>query len=412
MNATPFRILVVEDHDFQRAALLKMLASAGAGKLLQAADGEAALRLLQAVGEAVDIVISDLDMPGMDGIEFIRRLGALASPPAVIAISAVDSAVLASVEAMATAYGLPLLGVLTKPLSSHRLQELIDRHGHRHRLGVAAQGGALGAPAPAFSLAEIAAGLERDEFEPWFQPKVELASGRVCGFEALARWRHPDNGIVPPASFLPAMEEGGQVDALTFAMLRRAAACCAQWRSGGHELSVAVNLSVRSLADVALADRLAATLRQEGLEPRHMILEVTESAAAAGPGLGPVLENLARLRLKGFRLAIDDFGTGYSSMQQLARVAFTELKIDRSFLRDAAAREAGRVILQSSLQMARKLQLVSVAEGIESAPEWDLLRALGCDLGQGYFIAAAMAADAVAPWLGCWDPHARRCLPP
>lgn len=398
MKPAALRFLVVEDHGFQRKALLQMLARLGAAELLEAADGDAALRILGTGERRVDIVISDLDMPGMDGLEFIRRVGALPAAPAIVALSAMDSSVLAAVENMAGAYGIPLLGGLTKPLAPEQLLALLARY------VPPADSAPAAAAAPAAALADIRSGLERGEFEPFFQPKVELAGGRVEGFEALARWRHPEAGWLAPQVFLEAMEENGLVDALTDTMLQQSAAWCRQWRARGLDLSVSVNLSVRSLADLGLADRLTAIVLQAELDPRHVVLEITESTAASGH-LGAALENLARLRLKGFGLSIDDFGTGYSSVQQLGRIAFTELKIDRSFVRDAPARESARIILQSSLEMARRLRLVSVAEGVEHAAQWRLLRDLGCQLAQGYLVAAPMEAARVPAWIALWNGH-------
>jgi EAL domain-containing protein (putative c-di-GMP-specific phosphodiesterase class I) len=318
----------------------------------------------------------------------------------IILVSAVDASVLASVESMAGAYGVALLGVLQKPLTPASLQALIGRRA----AAAAAAPGTRGA-APAFSAAEIARGISDDEFEPWFQPKVELETRRVQGLEALARWRHPAAGVVAPGAFIDVMEEQGLIDDLTWRMLHKSAAACREWRQAGLDLRVSVNLSVKSLADVTLADRVGAIVQQEGLEPRHMVLEVTESAAVAA-NAGQVLENLSRLRLKGFGLSIDDYGTGYSSMQQLGRIAFTELKIDQCFLQQAATSQASRIILHSSLEMARKLGLAAVAEGVETQQQWDLLRELDCELAQGYFIARPMEAAAVPGWIAQWQERA------
>lgn len=182
-------------------------------------------------------------------------------------------------------------------------------------------------------------------------------------------------------------------------MLRKAAAFCGAWRAAsGLDVSMSVNLSIKSLSNAQLADRVTALVRDEHLEPRYMVLELTESAATTD--VGAALENLARLRMKGFGLSIDDYGTGYSSMQQLTRIAFTELKIDQSFVANAARQQSARVILESSLDMAKKLNITSVAEGVETQQDWDLLHQLGCQLGQGYFIAQPMDARALLKWQG------------
>ena len=232
---------------------------------------------------------------------------------------------------------------------------------------------------------------------PFLQPKVELGTGRVKGAEALGRWRHPQKGIIAPYAFIDVLEGTQNIDALTWVMVRKSAAFCRDWRAAsGLDVTVSANVSIQSLGDVHLADRLTELVRGENLDPRHMIIEVTESATTTS--IGHALENLSRLRMKGFGLSIDDFGTGYSSMQQLTRIAFTELKIDRSFVANAATQQKARVVLESSLDMARKLKICSVAEGVETQQDWDLLRQLGCELAQGYLIAKPLDAAHFLQW--------------
>jgi len=392
MQIAELNFLVAEDHDFQRRHLVRILASLGANKVHEAADGDIALGIIRDPSQLVDIVICDLDMPGMDGMEFIRHLGETAFPGSVILASALERNLVASVETMTEAYGIKLLGVLEKPIAVETLGPLIERH--KPEPSKPAWPGGAGTP---FSLEEIAAGLTNDEFEPFVQPKIELATGKIKGAEALARWRHPQKGIVAPRAFLGPLEENGMIDELMWVMLRKGAACCSAWLGAGLDATVSVNLSLKSLGDVHLADRVTELVRSQKLEPRHMVLEVTESAATTD--VGKALENLARLRMKGFGLSIDDYGTGYSSMQQLTRIAFTELKIDQSFVTSAGRSESARVILESSVGMAKKLNIAAVAEGVETQEDWDLLRQLGCDLGQGYFIAKPMEAGSFLDWV-------------
>jgi EAL domain-containing protein (putative c-di-GMP-specific phosphodiesterase class I) len=381
--------LAVEDHAFQRTMLLKMLAGLGVVKVSEAADGHAALEIFAGADPPVDIIISDLDMPGMDGMEFVRHLGASGKPVSIILASSLEPTLLSSVEAMARAYGVRILGVIEKPITPAKLDALIRLHE-----AIQPVPSPVSARSPTFTLDEIEAGLAYDEFEPFFQPKVELVSGRLHGAEALARWRNPKEGIVSPGAFIALMEENNLIDGLMWTMLRKSAAFCGRWRAAcGLDVSVSVNLSAKSLVDEHLAERVVNCVRGEGLEPQYMILEITESAATTN--VGQALENLSRLRMKGFGLSIDDFGTGYSSMQQLMRIAFTELKIDQSFVANAARNQAARIILESSLDMARKLDITSVAEGVESKEDWKLLRQLGCQLAQGYFIAKPMEASAL-----------------
>jgi EAL domain-containing protein (putative c-di-GMP-specific phosphodiesterase class I)/FixJ family two-component response regulator len=397
MEISELRFLVAEDHEFQRRTLVRMLASLGAREVLEAADGRAALEAFRDPSRTVHIIVCDLDMPEMDGMEFIRHVGETGAQVSVILSSALDRHLIASVETMTTAYGMNLLGAIEKPATPQKLRDLIARHG-------AGPARRAGAPAARIPADEVVAGLRAGQFEPFFQPKVELDTGKVAGAEAVARWRHPERGIVPPGAFISVLEEAGEVDALTWVMLEKAAAVAAKWQAEGRPVSVSVNLSPSSLTDPTLADRITNTVRRQGLETKAMILEITESAAMTD--VGRCLENLARLRVKGFGLSIDDYGTGYSSMQQLARIPFTELKLDQSFVTHCGSNAQHLAIIESSLDMARRLRLKTVAEGVETQGDWTLLRELGCAFGQGYFIAAPMPAGDFVGWAGQWRPPA------
>ena len=392
MGLSELNFLAVEDHEFQRGLLLKMLARLGATHISTAADGRAALDIVKSSYPSIDIIISDLDMPGMDGLEFMRHLSEARIPVAIILASALESVLLDSVETMTRAYGVKILGVIQKPITPEKLDALIKLH-------VPAQAGQTrsGAADLSFTIEEIVQGLKNDEFEPFFQPKVLLGSRGLKGAEALARWRHPQKGIISPYAFIGLLEDRNQIDELTWMMLRKSAAFCKEWRANSdRDVNVSVNVSVKSLADVHFADRVHELVHLENLDSRNIILEVTESAATTD--ISHALENLSRLRMRGFGLSIDDYGTGYSSLQQLTRIAFTEIKIDQSFVANAAAQQSARIILESSLDMAKKLGISTVAEGVETQDQWDLVSELGCELAQGYFIAKPVAASEFLPW--------------
>ena len=392
MGLSELKFLAVEDNEFQRGMLLKMLARLGATQVSTAADGYAALEIVMSPGAAIDIIISDLDMPGMDGLEFMRHVGEAHIPVSIILASAMESVLLDSVETMTRAYGVKILGVIQKPITPEKLAALIKLH-----LPAQANPNLTQTDALSFTIEEIVQGIRNDEFEPFFQPKVELASGRIKGAEALARWRHPQKGIVAPYAFVGLLEEHDHIDKLTWLMLSKAVDFCCEWRTkSGLDVSVSVNVSAKSLTDMNFADRVTELVKCKSLDCRNIILEVTESAATTD--IGHSLETLSRLRMKGFGLSIDDYGTGYSSLQQLARIAFTEIKLDQSFIKSATTQQAARIILQSSIDMAKKLGIVTVAEGIETENDWDLLRELGCDLAQGYLIAKPLEASEFLTW--------------
>jgi EAL domain-containing protein (putative c-di-GMP-specific phosphodiesterase class I)/CheY-like chemotaxis protein len=381
------RFLVVEDHGFQRWMAGNVLQSLGATAVFSAADGQAALDILATIEPPIDVIISDLDMPGMDGMEFIRHVGERGSAVSLIVMSSLDPSLVASVENMARAYGVHLLGAVEKPANAKKLQAAISRHSLARREQ---------RPAVVVSAEEIAAAIRANEFEAFYQPKVELKTRRLRGAEAVARWRHRDKGVLKPMSFMESLEASGMVDDLTHMIMEQAARNCRQWREAGLDVSVSVNLSLVSLADVRLAERMVQACEKAGVEPRHVVFEVTETAAASD--VGKTLENLSRLRMKGFGLSIDDYGTGYSSMSRLSRIAFTELKIDQSFVKNAAQSASSRAVLESSLEMALKLGIDAVAEGVETQVEWDLLRSLDCPMAQGYYIARPMDGPQFIAW--------------
>lgn len=377
-------VLVVEDHDFQRRTTARMLRSLGAREVLEASNGRQALALLAGSAQ-VDIVLCDLDMPEVDGMELIRHIGEANSTASVIIASAQERSVLASVEKMADAYGIRMLGVIEKPVTFSALDHLTSRHTHPEpQRTFAAESG--------FGLGEILRGLGEQQFEPFFQPKLEMATGRLLGAEALARWRHPTRGVIAPHAFVSLLEQSGHIDELTFLMLERAADACRGWRERGLDLTVSVNLSLVSLTDTTLAGRITKVVRSRGLDPAHMILEITETTALTA--VAPALENLNRLRMRGFGLSIDDFGTGFASLQQLMRIPFTELKIDQSFVTGWAANPSLRTICESSVEMARRLNIASVAEGVETQADWDGLKATGCGSAQGHLVARPMDGTA------------------
>jgi len=384
MKASELNILVVEDDDFQRRMVGNMLRSLGVTAICNAENGKQALDVLHATNaKAVDIAICDMNMPEMDGMEFLRHLGQEKAATSIIILSTLDRALLASVAKMSLAYGINLLGVIEKPIGLAQLELLISQYA---RAEIKPQ--QTVAAAPGFSLEEILFGVHEKQFEPFFQPKVDLKTGWVIGVEALARWMHPEHGVIAPYAFINLLEQSSQIDELTFLMLEKAVAASRLLHDKDYAISISVNLSLTSLTDITLANRITQVVRDAGVDPHQIVLEITESAAMTE--VAPALENLARLRMHGFGLSIDDYGTGYASMQQLTRIAFSELKIDQSFVKDFATNPALRIIVESSIDMARKLRVKSVAEGVETQEDWDTLKSMGCDTAQGYFIAKPM----------------------
>jgi EAL domain-containing protein (putative c-di-GMP-specific phosphodiesterase class I) len=245
---------------------------------------------------------------------------------------------------------------------------------------------------------ELRRAIDGGELELHYQPKVETKTAKVVGVEALARWRHPTRGLLPPSEFIPQAEDGELILPLTDAVLDVALRQHRDWRRDGTVLPVAVNIATACLHDVAFPDRVAAALQRHDVEAGTLTLEITESAVITDPDRA--LSVLGRLSELGVRLAIDDFGTGYSSMAYLQHMPLNELKIDRAFVDSVHDSLSTAAIVRAILELARALGLSVVAEGVEDEARLSTLAAMGCEVAQGYHICRPMPADDVLAWLG------------
>lgn len=334
----------------------------------------------------------DLIMPGMDGVEVLRRLAELRCESSLILTSGMGQKVLESAQATASERGLDIIGVLPKPFRPQLLRDLLGRSG---------SGQLRGDPdVRAFAQLtheRLAEAIQDRAITIVAQPKLDLATRGIVGAEILARWTDPDLGFVPPDVFVPLAESQGMMHELTGLVLGQAVDWFVQSPLYGRG-SMAVNLSTGCLADVRFADQIEMTCRNAGVAPEKLILEITESSAM--DRTADSFDTLTRLRLKGFRLSIDDFGTGYSSLSQLARLPLSELKIDKSFVITLLSSEDARKIVDATIRLAKGMGLVSVAEGVEDEQTLDALVSLGCSLAQGYHISRPMPVAEFDTWLG------------
>ena len=238
---------------------------------------------------------------------------------------------------------------------------------------------------------ELRRAIEVGELVVYYQPKADLETGQIVGVEALVRWEHPTRGFIPPDQFIPIAERTGLIKPLSRYVLATALRQCRDWAAAGLDLGVAVNLTIPDLLDLELPDRIAALLEETGVAPERLELEITESTILADPTR--VRTILDRLNALGLSLAIDDFGTGYSSLAYLKRLPVRTIKIDRSFVMDMLESASDAAIVRSTVELGRNLGLRVVAEGVETAAAWDLLREQGCTLAQGYLIGKPMPAE-------------------
>jgi EAL domain-containing protein (putative c-di-GMP-specific phosphodiesterase class I) len=246
-------------------------------------------------------------------------------------------------------------------------------------------------------LGELRRAIEQRQLLLHYQPKIDAHSGQVLGVEGLARWQHPEHGLVPPDEFIPLAERTGLITPLTHYVLDEALRQCRQWRDSGHELTVAVNVSARRLLDLEFPDEVVALLARHQVPARLLVIELTESTIMADPQ--HALEILNRLDAMGVQLSIDDFGTGYSSMAYLKHLPVHELKVDRSFVSQMLHSSSDAVIVHSTIDLGRNLGLRVVAEGVEDSLTLQHLDLLGCHAVQGYHISRPVPPDELVAWL-------------
>lgn len=246
------------------------------------------------------------------------------------------------------------------------------------------------------TVGELRRGVERDEIVPYFQPIVELQSGRIVGFEVVARWLHPDRGLLPPSEFLPFAEESGLLVSLGASMMRNSLSQMARWRAAGHSFangSVAVNVGSRQLVDSSFLPTVVEILDETGVDPDSVWFEITESALLADARAAT--STLREIRGLGIHLSVDDFGTGYSSLTYLKRFPVEAIKIDRSFVSGLGIEDEDSTIVEAVIQLGRALGLTVVAEGVESPLQLQRLRDLDCDRGQGYLFGRPRPANLI-----------------
>ena len=339
-------------------------------------------------------VVVDLKLGGRDGIDVIHQLAEMNCGTAVIIASGLGGRILDSAARAATESGLQFLGSLPKPFSRSDLLDLLAVE--------VTEASTSQASPPATSkvkpdVRQLADGLHSRELTAHFQPKISCATGELLGFECLARWPQQDGSIIPPDMFIGLSEETGLIHELSKQVYEYALTSLAS-RAQETKLQLALNLSLHNLNDTTFPKWLLNKCQEHNIEPERIILEVTETASMNNPLA--ILENLTQFRIRGFHLSIDDFGVGYSSLVQLARLPFSELKIDQMFVKTLANSEESQTIVKSVVSLGKSMGLNVVAEGVEDSWALEFLRSIGCNEAQGYFIARPMDDVSAIAWDG------------
>ncbi len=339
-----------------------------------------------------DVILVDLKMPGIDGVEVLRQLADWGCSANILIFSSMKSDIIHSAERVGELYGLKMEAALPKSLGINhfrkRLKELVDSPevDTEEVLPI--------------SRSDLSKAIEDHELVVHYQPKIASHSNQVVGVEALVRWEHPQYGLVSPDRFIPFAEKTGLIVPLTYKVLEKAFHDISLWCFRELDFMLAVNISPICLMNLDFPDKLLRLIKKFNMRSDHLILEITENTVPDSSVC--MLDTVTRLRLKGLHFSLDDFGIGQSTLERLYNFPYSELKVDKSFIMVAMRSNEAAEIVRSSVNLGHRLGLRVVAEGIEDQPTLDWLLELGCDLVQGFHISPPLDAPGFGNWLEEW----------
>lgn len=390
------RVLVVDDDLVMQEIVVTIVKSLGIYSYNQVSNGVEALACIDdSKDQNFDVIICDLEMPEMDGIELLRHLAERNFIGGIILMSGRDPRVLNSVSELVHRHNLELMGVLTKPFEAPQLTNLLKEYTELIQSETCGQTGSC-----VFPLNEVRKAILADEVSVYYQPKIDLLTGRVIGVEALVRHETESEQPISAKRFIEVAESSGLIQRVTRIIIDKAIRQATYWRTNDMFLSLAINISLKDSNTFNWLEYIKTCSKKVGFDLSSLTLEVTESSITENAVHD--LEMLNRLRLMNVGLSIDDFGTGYSTFEKLKQMPFSELKIDREFVTKAASNAESRAIAKTSVTLAKELGLKVVAEGVETLEDFEYVRAIGCDHAQGYFISKPVPGETVEKCIADW----------
>lgn len=379
-------VLVVDDSKTICEIIARELTAAG--YFVQTANnGLKAIEILKT--EEYKLIITDVDMPEMDGFALIRALSGLSYSPGVILMSGHDEKSLHSAEQLALAYSVNLLATYKKPVPMPSLVAALSKFHHQ------IQGSTQ--PHSILSEAEFMRGLMTDGLVPVYQPRVNIQTGEFMGAEVFARWRSPIGSLMGAQAILAVARDKGYMDVLTYRMLELSIEQAGKWKQQGHVIPIAINLTAEYLGKDDFADVASGLVDQYGLDSSDVTLEIGEAELWVDER--NFLEVMGRLRIRGFQLALDDFGTGFGSLMRLHSIPFDTLNIDRSLIERARDDETAYIILETIVELTKKLGITSACCGIGSQRLLKLAKDIQIDIVQGFHICTPQKADDLLHWV-------------
>jgi len=383
------RVLVIDDEQ----DIGELITSVAQAMGFQCEATTEAVTFLEKLSLDTNLILLDLLMPDMDGIELLRLLGKRKCKAGIVLMSGVGKSTIESADKLAQILGLFIVGHLNKPFGANDLEEILRGSPYLESPPAVHLSHQLSIPKEEFQRA-----LEHNEFVVYYQPQISILSGQVTGVEALVRWRHPQRGLIFPDGFIARMERLGLIDELGWIVANRAMSEVGQFTSGtDNTLSLSLNASVCSLCSLKFPDMLVAIGNKHGVPAENLTIEITETGLIKE--LSRTLDTLTRLRMKRVKVSVDDFGTGYATMKQFRDIPATELKIDKSFVQEMTSSQKDCIMVRQTIAMGHELGVQVIAEGVETLEQLYLLRSFGCDSAQGYLFSRPVPAIELVSWL-------------